>query len=44
METGDLLELLDRLEKLVLKGNTVLAKRLIEQEINNLKRINRKKL
>lgn len=44
METGDLLELLDRLEKLVSNGNTVLAKRLIEQEINNLKRSNRKRM
>ena len=44
METGDLLELLDRLEKLVSNGNRVLAKRLIEQEINNLKRSNRKRM
>ena len=44
METGDLLEILDRIEKAVSNGSTVVVKRILEQEINNLKRINRKKL
>ena len=44
MDTGDLLELLDRLEKAVSKGSTFVARRILEQEINNLKRINRKRM
>ena len=44
METGDLLELLDRLEKAVANGSTVVARRILEQELNNLKRSNRKRM
>ena len=44
MEKGDLLELLDRLEKAASNGSTVVARRILEQEINNLKRNNRKRM
>ena len=40
METEDLLEILDRLEKAVSNGSTFVARRILEQEINNLKRNN----
>ena len=44
METGDLLELLDKLEKTVSNGSIVIARRILEQEIKNLKRSNRKRM